>query len=129
MRTVPLVGLALILLPAATAARAPGTVEQELAGRTPGQPQQCIQTWRIDSTELFDSGSILYRMKGGPDYLNTPDPKCDAIRHDRQTITSVPSSSLCRGDILRVADLTSHIPYGACPLNDFVPYPRIKKAK
>jgi len=119
----------LFLLPASAGAfRQPQTVEQALAGRTPGKPVSCIQLPRVGSTQIFDSGAILYRMNGGPDYLNKPD-GCDILRSDRATATRTPSTSICRGDLLRVFDPVAHFDYGACPLGDFVPYPRVKKGQ
>ncbi len=122
---------ALLLIAPITAidARTPRTVEQALAGRMPGKPTSCINQPQIDDTEIFDTGDILYRMKNGPDYLNTPSPRCAALRHDRGTISRTPSTSLCSGDILRVVDFTSHFDYGSCALGEFVPYPRVKKPK
>lgn len=116
-----------LLLAAAGAAdaRAP-SLDKALAGRTAGKPTSCIQQNYIDSSEIFDSGAILYHMKGGPDYLNTP-PGCSALRSNRGIISRTPSTSLCSGDIIRVVDFTSHFDYGSCGLGEFVPYARPKK--
>jgi hypothetical protein len=104
------------------------TVEQALAGRTPGKPTSCIQLTRVDSSEIFDSGAILYRMRGGPDYLNTPG-NCPALRQNRAISTRTPSSSICSGDIIRVFDPVARFEYGGCGLGEFVPYPKVKKAQ
>lgn len=104
------------------------TVEEALAGRTAGKPTSCIQLTRVESSQIFDSGAILYRMKGGPDYLNTPD-NCPFLRKDRSISTRTPSSSICSGDIVRVFDAPSHFDYGGCGLGEFVPYPKVKKAQ
>ena len=73
-------------------------------------------------TTIFDSGAILYRMTGGPDYLNSPG--CPNLRHDRTIISHTYSGQLCRGDILTIVDPPSGVGYGGCPLGDFVPYTR-----
>ena len=126
MRILPALSLVL-LVPAVLAARDTPTVEQTLAGRTAGTPQSCISQPRIEDSQIFDSGAILYRMRGGPDYLNTP-PSCRGVLHRDGAIASrTPSTSLCRGDILRVFDPFSHVDYGSCALGDFIPYPRIKR--
>jgi len=116
------------VLTAGTAHARTRTVEEALAGRTAGSPTSCIQLNRVDSSEIFDSGAILYRMKGGPDYLNTP-PGCSSLRQNRSISTRTPSTTICSGDILRVFDAPSHFEYGSCGLGEFVPYPRVKKAQ
>jgi hypothetical protein len=127
MRILPLsAALLLPLAVSATQARSP-SLDKVLAGRTAGAPRSCIQQNYIDSSQIFDSGSILYRMKGGPDYLNTPSPLCSALRSDRGLITRTPSTSLCNGDIIRIVDFTSHFDYGSCGLGEFVPYAKAKK--
>ncbi len=117
------------LVPAASVARDSRTVEQVLAGRTAGAPRSCIPEQRIDGTEIFDSGAILYRMRAGPDYLNTPQACRGVLRHDSAIASRTPSTSICRGDIVRVFDPFTHVDYGSCGLDDFVPYPRVAKPK
>ncbi|HLZ79270.1 MAG TPA: hypothetical protein VKQ09_08025 [Sphingomonas sp.] len=128
MRILPLAAALTLLVPGtADGFRNTQTVEQALAGRSPGKPVTCIQQQRIDSSQIFDSGAILYRMKGGPDYLN--DPHCPSLKQDRSIASRTPSISLCSGDILHVFEPVSGMDYGSCPLNEFVPYARIKKAQ
>ncbi len=115
----------LLSLAATPLAARPPSQDQALAGRTPGAPTSCITQSRIDDTTIFDSGAILYRMKGGPDYLNTPG--CPNLRHDRTIISHTYSGQLCRGDVLTVVDPPSGMGFGGCPLGDFIPYERAKK--
>ncbi|WP_019834163.1 hypothetical protein [Sphingomonas sp. PR090111-T3T-6A] len=128
MRILTLATLLAVLASGTAQASPPQTVEQALAGRTPGKPTSCIPLTRVDSTEIFDSGAILYRMKGGPDYLNTP-PHCSTLRHDRAISTRTPTGSICSGDIIRIFDAPAHFDFGGCGLGEFVPYPRVKKAQ
>lgn len=125
MRIVTFTAL-LSLAAAPLAARAPSQ-DKMLAGRTAGTPASCITQSQIDSTVIFDSGAILYKMKGGPDYLNTPSPHCPNLRSDSAIISRTYSNQLCRGDILQIVDPTTGANYGGCPLADFVPYARPKK--
>jgi hypothetical protein len=116
--------------PAAIAtARAPDSPDKELAGRTPGKPESCISQRQIDDSQLYPDGRILYRMRGGPDYLNNAGQGCATNAINPTMVTSTPSTQLCRGDILRVVDATSGMFYGSCGLNDFVPYPKVKTPK
>jgi hypothetical protein len=125
--------LLLLLLTAASiapaTARTPDTPDAVLAGRTPGKPESCISQRLIDSSHLYPDGRILYRMRGGPDYLNTAGPGCATTILNPVMITATPTNQLCQGDIMRVADSASRITYGSCGLGEFVPYPRVKKAK
>lgn len=128
MRILPSI-LCCLVLAANAAEAAPPSLDKALAGRTAGTPTSCIQQNLIDDSDIFDSGSILYHMRGGTDYVNTPSPQCTALRHDRGLISRTPSTSLCRGDIVGIVDFTSHFDYGSCGLGDFVPYARVKKPK
>jgi hypothetical protein len=130
----PLLPLTLALATAAVVgtavpARAPDTPDKDLAGRTPGKPQMCIDETMIDDTHLYRDGHILYRMRGGPDYLNDAGPGCATSAINPVIVSSTISSQLCHGDILRIVDPTTHMFYGSCGLGDFTPYPRMKKAK
>jgi len=117
--------LSALLLATGGANAAPRSLDTVLAGRTAGKAESCIQQNFIDDSETFD-GAILYRMKTGPDYLNRPG-ECSQLRPNRGLVTSTPSTSICRGDIIQVVDFTSHFNYGSCGLGDFIPYPRAKK--
>jgi len=127
MRILPVAMLVAAITPGALAARDSATIEQALAGRTAGPPRSCIPEPQIDDSETFASGAILYRMKGGPDYLNTVADCSGILRRDTVISTRTPSSSLCRGDILHVSDRVSHAELGSCGLGDFIPYARVKK--
>jgi hypothetical protein len=114
---------------AAAGARAPDTPDAALAGRVAGEPRSCINQHQIDDSHLYPDGRILYRMRGGPDYLNAAGPGCATHAFNPVIVSVTPSTQLCRGDILRIVDATTHIFSGSCGLSDFVPYPRVKKAK
>jgi hypothetical protein len=116
--------LSALLLASGGAQAAHPSLDKALAGRTAGQPESCIQQNFIDSSDTFD-GAILYRMRSGPDYLNRP-AQCPQLRPDVGLVSTTPSTSICRGDIVQIVDFTSHTSYGACGLGDFIPYPRTK---
>ena len=97
-----------------------------LAGRTAGEPRQCIRQEQIVDTQTFDDGSIYYRMAGGPAYLNRPH-DCPVLNSRRAYVSSTPTGDLCSGDLIRVFDAMSHIGYGSCSLGGFVPYAKVRK--
>jgi len=117
--------LSALLLATGSAQAAQPSLDKALAGRTAGKPESCIQQNLIDDSETFD-GAILYRMRGGPDYLNRPE-QCSQLAPGRGLISRTPSTSICRGDIVQIVDFSSRFNYGSCGLGDFVPYPRVKK--
>lgn len=118
-----------LLLAAGSAQAARPSLDKALAGRIPGKAEACIQQSWIDQTDIFDNGSILYHMKSGPDYLNTPSPSCAGLRANAGLISSTPTGQICRGDIVQIVDFTSGFNYGSCGLGDFIPYSRAKKPK
>jgi hypothetical protein len=127
MHLLPFAAALMLLAPsAADAYRNTQTVEQALAGRTAGKPTACIQQSQIYDSQIYDSGAILYRMKGGPDYLNTLNHRCPFLRQDRAIASRTPTGSLCSGDILTVFDPVAHFDYGGCGLGEFVPYEKAK---
>ncbi len=124
-----LASIAITALIAAPIAARPPSMEAMLGNRTPGPPQSCIIQSLIDRTTIFDEGAVLYEMKTGPDYLNTPKPRCANLNHNRFIVSHTYSNQLCRGDILQVHDQGSGIDFGGCPLDDFVPYAKIKRGQ
>ena len=119
--------LALLAPVAVGAFRQDATPDRALSGRIAGKPTTCIDQTRIDSTQTFDAGAILYRMRGGPDYLNTLPGCAGTLRSDSLLVTRTPSTQLCRGDIVEIRDAYSTISRGSCGLGDFVPYQKPPK--
>lgn len=128
MRLAILSTLLALLAPVAAEARPDNSPDRALAGRTPGNPVTCIDLTRIDDSQTYESGAILYRMRGGPDYLNTPPGCAGTLRSDSLLVMRTPGTQLCRGDIVEVRDRMSPIPHGSCGLGDFVPYPKPPRA-
>ncbi|NJC35055.1 hypothetical protein GGR88_002569 [Sphingomonas jejuensis] len=95
-----------------------------LAGLTPGQPQACIPINQSRSTTFIGDRTILYRVNQNLIYRNDPPNGCPGLRRGMTIITRTPGTQLCRGDIVRVADLVAGIKAGGCGLGDFVPYRR-----
>ena len=121
------ISLSLLLL-AGVARAAPSLPDTLLAGRTAGEPVHCISQTRIIDTQTFDDGSIFYRMSEKNDYLQRPH-DCPRLNSGRAFATETHSTQLCSGDTLNVFDAAAHIPYGACILDDFVPYSKKKRAQ
>lgn len=106
-------------------AREDARLEKELAGLTPGKPQNCIHLRDANGTRSFDNGkgTILFRVSRKLVYRNDTHGSCNGIGRDRALITRIfGSSQLCRGDIAHSADLLAGFTGGSCAMSDFVPY-------
>lgn len=119
----PLIALPLLL--AASDAPAPLSPKalKELAGRTAGAPQSCVQLRRIRSTVIVDETAVIYKESPRLWYVNQPDGgRCSLLRPNRVLITRTTTSQLCGNDLVTIAEQVSPITYGACGLGKFVPY-------
>ena len=96
-------------------------LDKALAGLVPGKPQTCLyhhgdyDTQRIGDTILYKrSRNEIYRVDTGGG--------CFGLRSGDAIVTKSSTGGLCRGDIIRTVDLSSHFESGACSFGDFIPY-------
>ena len=117
-----------IVLLACCAAPPPGSEQQapaeELVGRTAGAPQRCVMLNPQDGIRVSNSDrhTLLYGS-GRVVYANHLGGSC-GFRYDDVPVIEPFGTYLCRGDIVRSFDRTSHIPGPTCVLREFVPYTR-----
>jgi hypothetical protein len=97
-------------------------LREALAGRTAGPPTSCINLRDIRSSRIIDESAIIYEMSSRLWYVNMPDGGCPGLHPNRALVSRTPSTSLCRGDIVRIIDPPSPMTFGACGLGKFVPY-------
>jgi hypothetical protein len=109
-------------------ARGEAKLAKALEGRVAGKPVSCINLSSIQSTEIMDGTAIVYRMSGNKLYVNRPRGGEFLLDHDRIMVTNTYGSQLCRLDLVRLVDRSSHFPFGAVGLGDFVPYTKPPKA-
>lgn len=120
------IGLAALLAgctappPAPVPANAPIS---ELAGRTAGPAQRCIQIVPNESLQIVSPNALLYGA-GRTVWLNRPPGDCRGLRESDILVTDPVSAQYCRGDLVRSFDRHSRIPGPSCRLGDFVPYTR-----
>jgi hypothetical protein len=111
-------------LPASSIARERLTdaqkLEKALAGRVAGKPQSCLPLRDIQNTERLGD-TILYKVGRKTVYRMDTRGGCDSSGHDAM-ITRTYGDRLCRGDIIRTADLVAGFETGSCVAADFVPY-------
>ena len=98
-----------------------------LKGRTPaGDPRSCINMRDIRSTKIVRPSTVIYEMGGDLAYRNDFGGSCVGLSDTDTMITRTPTNQLCRGDIVRIADLSAGFQSGSCVFGDFVPYRKAK---
>jgi len=105
--------------------RAAQQLASALAGRTPGQPVNCIPTFRANEMQVIDDETILFR-DGSTIYLQKTKGSCPGLASGANTLVtrSRGINQLCSGDIQRLVNLPSGVGAGACVFGPFVPYTR-----
>lgn len=96
--------------------------EKLLAGKTPGKPQDCIDTrWTRPQLTAYE-GKLLYRVSRKLVYVTDTGGGCEAVARGDTIITRQFQTQLCRGDIAQTMNLPSGIFSGSCAMGAFVPY-------
>jgi hypothetical protein len=103
-------------------------LSRAIAGRTAGEPTDCIFLRDISSTEIIRNTAILYRMNNGTIYVNQPASGANFLDRDDILLTDTHSSQLCSVDIVRLIDSSSRMTTGSVGLSKFVPYPRVRRS-
>lgn len=104
--------------------RAEVRLRQQLAGRVAGKSVSCLPSRRADNMVIIDDNRILFR-DGSTVYLSRLQGGCSHLGWGSYAlVTRTPTTSLCRGDIAHVADLSTGHTVGSCVIGDFVPYTR-----
>ena len=101
------------------------TLEEVLRGRTPGEPQECVQSRDLGGNRGFGDRAILFSgPNGSVVYLNQPDAACPPLHAGRALRVRTITTRLCRGDIVEVRERGTGTTVGACALGPFTPYRR-----
>lgn len=112
------------LAPTLVAARPALTGEQQLdkllAGRVAGKPQECINLFDAQQSQIVDRTAIVFGW-GRTIWVNRPE-NPSALSGDPILVTRPTTSQLCRLDPVRLHDRTGHFYVGFVSLGKFVPY-------
>ena len=93
-----------------------------LDGKTPGDPQPCINTRPNTQSSIIGNQMILYRV-GSTVYRNDLDGVCPTLRSTSTIVSQrYGSSQLCSGELVQVRDPLSGAGFGSCALGEFIPY-------
>ena len=93
---------------------------QLLQGRVAGQPSSCISAFDLSRMEIYDHTAIVYET-GNTIWVARP---LDPHSLDASDIVVIKRTGgqLCKQDLIRTIDRTSHFTTGVVFLGDFVPY-------
>jgi hypothetical protein len=78
--------------------------ESEQAAVQPaGETVSCIDTHRVRDTKVLDNQTVLFRMRGGPDYEMKLTRRCPGLKMQRTIVYEpMPSHKLCTVDTIKV---------------------------
>lgn len=103
------------------AAKDAAELSKQLAGLTPGKPQNCIQQRGYnDTTRVGDT--ILYKFNRSDIYRTDTNGGCFGLRRGDAIVTRSYTGQFCRGDIIQTVDLVSRMPSGSCTFGAFTRY-------
>jgi hypothetical protein len=97
-------------------------VTKALAGRVPGQAEDCITLSSNQGPQIVDAQTILYRQSGKRVWRTGPIGACPSLRPLETLVVEVWGGQLCRNDRFRVITPGLSIPSGYCRFDRFTPY-------
>lgn len=92
-----------------------------LKGLTKAETTDCIPLRETYSTDRIGD-TILYKTGRKLIYRNDTTGGCYGLDRGDIIVTKSYTGQLCRGDIARTVDPTSHMPSGSCALGSFTAY-------
>lgn len=104
-------------------ARAEAELSEELAGRTAGEPRNCISAATGRSLVVRDKRTLVYE-EGGTIWVNRLEAACPSLDPFGQLRIDVQGSQYCRNDRIQGLEPGSAIPGPWCRLGSFTPYRR-----
>ena len=131
-KTLSLLAIGALIATGGVAQAKPRTPDEQLAritaGRTAGEPVDCIYLRDISSSEIIRDTAIVYRMNNGTIMVNRPASGATFLDRDDVMVTDTRSPQLCSIDVVRLMDSGSRMPTGSVGLGKFTPYPRPARA-
>jgi hypothetical protein len=103
-----------------TAEKGEAKLAKLLAGRTAGEPVNCITTLNSSDLQVIDETALVYKA-GKTIYVARPThPK--QLRRDDVLVTKRTGSQLCTNDSMHTVDRSGGFTTGVVFLDSFVPY-------
>lgn len=124
--TLALLATAVGSLAHAAPANGEARLQREIAGRTAGEPVDCIRLSDIRSSRIIDGTAIVFETTGNRLYVNTPPNGASSLDSSYVMIFDTHTPQLCSIDTVRLRDMTAKMDAGFVGLGKFVPYNKIK---
>jgi hypothetical protein len=107
-------------------ARAQAQYEQLVGGKVARAPISCLPTYYANDMVTIDGRTLAFRVGSRSTYIAHLSPGCELIGTGNYALLSreFGNAGLCRGDIQRVLDTSSHMTVGSCTIAEIVPYER-----
>jgi hypothetical protein len=99
-----------------------------LAGRTAGEPVECIALFPSSSSQTIDHTAVVYNQAGKL-FVNRFEGGCPMLDSFHIFVTRTTSTRLCRGDTAQVLTQQPSFYVGSCIFAKFTPYTKDAKAK
>jgi hypothetical protein len=98
--------------------------QQLIAGKVAGPAQSCLPTIATKDMFIVDDETVAFKTGGNRVYVNRLRSGCSNLSSGVNSMITrqADASSLCRGDLAEVKNLTSGITVSSCLFGDFVPY-------
>lgn len=95
-----------------------------LDGRTAGQPQSCLPSFRSHDMVVVDERTILFRDGANRVWRTEVQGPCNGLGRPGTALLTrqFGSGQLCRGEVAQILDTTGGFTIGSCSFGDFVPY-------
>ena len=107
---------------ASRSAEAQAEFQKLTAGKVAGPAITCLPSYRSNDMVTIDDGTVAFK-NGRTVYVNHLLGVCNGLKSGFYTlVTRSSGSGLCRGDIARVADVSTGMIVGSCAVGDFIPY-------
>ena len=107
---------------ASRSAEAQAEFQKLTAGQVAGAAITCLPSYRSSDMVTIDDGTVAFK-NGRTVYVNHLLGECNGLQSGFYTlVTRSSGSGLCRGDIARVADVSTGMIVGSCAVGDFIPY-------
>ncbi|MGV6806486.1 MAG: hypothetical protein ACWA5K_01110 [bacterium] len=88
---------------------------------TKADAPRCLLISRIRNIDVLDSQTLLFRMRGGPDYVNHLPRRCSGITHN-PILHETRIERYCNLDTISVIDTTTRMKINTCALGEFEEY-------
>ena len=120
MRTIAILGCALLIAGCNAGTNASVDPAQTADARPVGPPQDCVRISRIRSTHVRDDRTIDFVLSGGETYRNVLPNACPGLGFERSFSYGSSLSRLCSVDIITVVNTSGGPSRGAgCGLGSF----------